>query len=59
MSAFRMKVPLITSVSKRLLNSNILSMHKSIYRHLFLWLEIDLDQGVLAGYYGTGIGERI
>ena len=34
-------------------NSNILSVHKSIYRHIFLWLEIDLDKGVLTEYYGT------
>ena len=33
--------------------SNILSVHRSIYRHIFLWLEIDLDKGVLTGYYGT------
>ena len=26
-----------------------LTMHKSIYRHMHLWLEIDLDKGVLEG----------
>jgi hypothetical protein len=36
--------------------SNILSVHRSIYRHIFFWLEIDLYKGVLTGYYGTGIG---
>ncbi len=24
-------------------------VHKSISRHMYLWLEIDLDQGVLSG----------
>jgi len=33
--------------------SNIPSMHKSIYRRMHLWLGIDLDWGVLMGYYGT------
>ena len=37
--------------------SNILKMHKSIYRHWLKWLEIDLGKGVPIGYYGTGIGE--
>ena len=36
-------------------NSNILTVHKSIYRHMYLWLEIDLGEGVLEEYYGTGI----
>ena len=36
--------------------SNILSVHRSIYRHIFLWLEIDLYKGALKGYYGTKIG---
>ena len=31
-------------------------MHKSIYRRMYLRLGIDLDQGVLMGYCGTGIG---
>ena len=34
-------------------NSNILSVHRSIYRHIFLWREIDLDKGVLERYYRT------
>lgn len=34
-------------------------MHKSIYRHLFMWLEIDLYQGVLTGYYGTGMENKM
>ena len=32
------------------------TMHKSIYRHMFLWLEIDFIPVYLEGYYGTGIG---
>lgn len=28
-------------------NSNISEVHKLIYRHKYLWLEIDLDQSVL------------
>ena len=33
-------------------------MHKSIYRHMFLWLEIDFIPVYCEGYYGTRI-ERI
>ena len=36
-------------------NSNILLVGKSIYRHRFLWLEIDLGECSLEGYYGTGM----
>ncbi|MCI9480520.1 MAG: hypothetical protein HFI21_16250 [Lachnospiraceae bacterium] len=31
------------------------TMHKSIYRHMFLWLEIDFIPVYCEGYYGTGI----
>jgi hypothetical protein len=33
------------------------TMHKSIYRHMLLWLEIDFIPVYCEGYYGTGIGE--
>ena len=29
-------------------------MHKSIYRHMYLWLEIDFMKVYREGYYGTG-----
>ncbi len=32
-----------------------LKVHKSIYRHKFLRLEIDFKPVYLEGYYGTGI----
>ena len=32
-----------------------LTVHKSIYRHMFLWLEIDFIPVYFEGYYGTGI----
>lgn len=35
------------------LNSNILSVHESIYRRMYLRLGIDLYEGVQTGYYGT------
>ncbi len=35
-----------------------LTVHKSIYRHMFLWLEIDFIPVYCEGYYGTRI-ERI
>ena len=31
-----------------------LTMHKSIYRHMDLWLEIDFIKVYGKGYYGTG-----
>jgi hypothetical protein len=33
-----------------------LPVHKSIYRHVFLWLEIDFIPVYWEGAYGTGIG---
>jgi len=30
-----------------------LPVHKSIYRHMLLWLKIDLEKGVQEGDYGT------
>jgi hypothetical protein len=62
---FRIKVSLITGVSKQLYPlvlsrsdfKTVISftMHKSIYRHMFLWLEIDFIPVYCEGYYGTGI----
>ncbi len=63
---FRIKVSLITSVSKRLYplvlsrsdfeSVIFLKVHKSIYRHMLLWLEKDFIPVYFEEYYGTGIG---
>lgn len=29
------------------------TVHKSIFRHMYLWLEIDFIQVYCVGYYGT------
>jgi len=65
---FRIKVSLITGVSKQLYplvpsRSDFktvisLTVHKSIYRRMFLRLEIDFIPVYFEGYYGTGIGGR-
>ena len=34
-----------------------LTVHKSIYRRMFLRLEIDFNPVYCEGYYGTGIGD--
>ena len=63
MSAFRIKVSLITGVSKQLYplvpsRSDFktvisLTVHKSISRHMGLWLEMDFRPVYWEGYYGT------
>ena len=65
---FRIKVSLITGVSKQLYPlvlsrsdfKTVISftMHKSIYRHMFLWLEIDFRSVCWEEYYGTGMEEK-
>ena len=35
-----------------------LTAHKSIYRHMFLWLEIDFRSVCWEEYYGTGMEEK-
>ena len=52
-----MKVRVYWKDITELENSNILPVHKSIYRRSIRRLGIDLEEGVLEGYYGTGIGE--
>ena len=50
-----MKVRVYWKDITELENSNILPVHKSIYRRSIRRLGIDLEEGVLEGYYGTGI----
>ena len=46
----------ITELEKTVIS---LKVHKSIYRRMFLRLEIDFKPVCCEGYYGTGIGERM